>query len=106
MLNFLLLFYEYMVHFGSDEMTQPADTSGEQSSPIAITNGVNTLNGVNGLHDIRYPRNSTGEPYEVLKQYHSQPGKLRVAGIGAGATGTDKSNHSKKMLANTSQDYV
>lgn len=34
-----------------------------------------------------YPEAVTHDPYRVVPQYHSKPSKLRVAGIGAGASG-------------------
>lgn len=39
----------------------------------------------NGANDFSYPEMAT--PYRVLQQYHSKPTKLRVACIGAGASG-------------------
>lgn len=37
-------------------------------------------------------------PYKVLDQYHSQPSKMRVACIGAGATGLCTAYKMEKML--------
>ncbi|EEY17853.1 4-hydroxyacetophenone monooxygenase [Verticillium alfalfae VaMs.102] len=58
------------------------------------SHGTGTANGVNGhdngdlYQDFAYPPVvEDGTPYRVLKQYHSKPTKLRVACIGAGASG-------------------
>jgi len=52
------------------------------------TNGA-TQAQVNGIQDtaneFSYPEMAT--PYQVLPQYHSKPTKLRVACVGAGASG-------------------
>lgn len=45
-------------------------------------NGASTSNGADNFS---YPEMAT--PYRVLNQYHSKPTKLRVACIGAGASG-------------------
>ena len=34
------------------------------------------------------PEEQVQESYQILNQYHSKPSKLRVIGVGAGATGT------------------
>jgi hypothetical protein len=54
----------------------------DANSPSAIPNGTNcaTANA-----EFTYPEPQ--RPYHVLKQYHSKPTKLRVAGVGAGASG-------------------
>lgn len=39
----------------------------------------------NGANDFAYPEFTN--PYRILNQYHSKPTKLRVACIGAGASG-------------------
>ena len=49
------------------------------------TNSVNDANHSNGATHFSYPAGTT--PYRVLEQYHSKPTKLRVACIGAGASG-------------------
>ncbi|CRK49023.1 hypothetical protein BN1723_008343 [Verticillium longisporum] len=58
------------------------------------SNGTGAANGVSGhdsgnlYQDFAYPPVvEDGTPYRVLKQYHSKPTKLRVACIGAGASG-------------------
>lgn len=54
-------------------------------SPSA-TNGTNGADKpANDANTFSYPEMAT--PYRVLKQYHSKPTKLRVACIGAGASG-------------------
>ena len=50
----------------------------------SITNGVN---GHDLAADYPDPEPQTG-PYRVLEQYHSKRTRLRVASIGAGASGT------------------
>lgn len=75
-------------------MAPSAEASGTGNS--AGANGQNQANGqVNGqtngqakASDFSYPPViEPGTPYKVLPQYHSKPTKLRVACIGAGATG-------------------
>ncbi|EPE06691.1 4-hydroxyacetophenone monooxygenase [Ophiostoma piceae UAMH 11346] len=61
-------------------MTASGVTNGTDSS-----NGANVVDHSNGANDFSYPEGAT--PYRVLKQYHSKPTKLRVACIGAGASG-------------------
>lgn len=66
-------------------------------TPLEVTNGVdiaasqsvtpNGINGANGHAEFSYPESETQGPYQVVRQYHSKPSKLRVAGIGAGASG-------------------
>lgn len=59
---------------GTDEANEPSVIPG-------------VINGANG--HARFPC-SKSEPegaYQILPQYHSKPSKIRVAGIGAGASG-------------------
>ncbi|KAJ5697824.1 hypothetical protein N7488_011508 [Penicillium malachiteum] len=51
----------------------------ESITPPALVNG--------GKQHYVYPEPSAGGDYRVLDQYHSKAGKLRVACVGAGATG-------------------
>ncbi|KAL4919155.1 hypothetical protein BDW62DRAFT_209891 [Aspergillus aurantiobrunneus] len=47
-----------------------------------------TGSSTNGYHDrFTYPEPNPAGPYKVLDQYHSKPARLRVACIGAGASG-------------------
>lgn len=58
----------------------------------------------NGLHvndqsqDYDYPPSHVDGPYKILNQYHSRPSKLRVACIGAGASGLCLAYKMEKML--------
>lgn len=45
-----------------------------------------------------YPESTPDGPYRVLNQYHSKPRKLRVACVGAGASGLCLSYKMEKML--------
>lgn len=53
-------------------------------TPLEDTNGVKCTD---GHADFSYPESESQGPYQVVRQYHSKPSKLRVAGIGAGASG-------------------
>jgi hypothetical protein len=58
-----------------------------------------TLNGVNGTgvaYD--YPEATPAGPYRILDQYHSKPRKLRIACVGAGASGLCLAYKLEKML--------
>lgn len=55
----------------------PSHTNGNSN---AQTNGASSA-----ASEFTYPEMAT--PYQVLPQYHSKPTKLRVACIGAGASG-------------------
>lgn len=80
----------------------PSATTDIEPITNGLTNGVSngitpsstngtitpTPNGTKGFMEFSYPIATAPEgPYTVLPQYHSQPSKIRVAGIGAGATG-------------------
>lgn len=52
---------------------------------VVDANGNSSANGQVKSEEFTYPEMAT--PYRVLDQYHSKPTKLRVAGIGAGASG-------------------
>lgn len=56
---------------------------------VGVVDGINKphVNGVakTAKSDFDYPAMAT--PYRVLNQYHSKPTKLRVACVGAGASG-------------------
>lgn len=67
--------------------------SGGQSTMPSVVNGVN---GVAQGYD--YPETTTDGPYRVLDQYHSKPRRLRVACVGAGASGLCLAYKMNKML--------
>jgi hypothetical protein len=68
-------------------------------SPSKIPSSINGVNGVNGiLHELDYPEATPSGDYKVLKQYHSKPRKLRVACVGAGASGLCLAYKMEKML--------
>ncbi|KAL5340903.1 hypothetical protein BJX70DRAFT_359899 [Aspergillus crustosus] len=74
------------------------------------TNGASEANGTNGTHtqpsssspssSHTYPPPPVTKdtPYSILPQYHSQPAKLRIACIGAGASGLCLAYKLKQML--------
>lgn len=68
-------------------------------APSAMPNPNSETNGISG-HGLPYPNGigHSNEPYHVLPQYHSKPSKLRVAGIGAGATGLCLAYKMERML--------
>jgi hypothetical protein len=46
--------------------------------------------GQNGTHESEaFIASRRAEPYQILNQYHSQPSKIRVACVGAGASGRE-----------------
>jgi hypothetical protein len=45
------------------------------------------INGTDKCASFSYPESETQDPYQIVSQYHSRPSKLRIAGIGAGASG-------------------
>jgi cation diffusion facilitator CzcD-associated flavoprotein CzcO len=68
-------------------------------APSAMPSEVNGVNGISA--DIPYPvENAPEGPYRVLlDQYHSQVRKLRVASVGAGASGLCLAYKMEKMLS-------
>lgn len=55
--------------------------------------------GVNGIaNSYEYPETTPEGPYRVLDQYHSKPRRLRVACVGAGASGLCLAYKMGKML--------
>lgn len=82
-------------------------TNGDQATANGHTNGhanghvKEQINGhANGnASPYAYPPSvQEGAPYRVLKQYHSKPTKLRVACIGAGASGLCLAYKMGKMM--------
>ncbi|EPE24267.1 FAD/NAD(P)-binding protein [Glarea lozoyensis ATCC 20868] len=65
-------------------------------SAMPDSNGV-TTNGING-GGVPYAEAKTEDAYKVLPQYHSQASKLRVASIGAGASGLCLAYKMERML--------
>jgi NAD(P)-binding Rossmann-like domain len=58
-----------------------------------------SINGVNGIaDDYNYPEATPEGPYRVLNQYHSKPRKLRIACVGAGASGLCLAYKLERML--------
>jgi hypothetical protein len=57
---------------------------------------VQGIDGVGTTFD--YPKPTPEGPYRVLDQYHSKPSRLRVAGVGAGASGLCLAYKMEKML--------
>lgn len=58
-----------------------------------------TMNSANGHgRTFQYPEATPDGPYRVLNQYHSQPRRLRVACVGAGASGLCLAYKMEKML--------
>jgi monoamine oxidase len=53
---------------------------------------------VNGTDGMNYPEPTPEGPYRVLNQYHSRPDRLRVACVGAGASGLCLAYKMEKML--------
>lgn len=57
------------------------------------------MNGVDGIsQNYEYPEATPEGPYRVLNQYHSKPRKLRVAFVGAGASGLCMAYKMERML--------
>lgn len=73
----------YCIYFQISFQTYPSGTMSPSKMP-SITNGVN---GHDLSADYPDPELQTG-PYRVLDQYHSKRTRLRVASIGAGASGS------------------
>jgi cation diffusion facilitator CzcD-associated flavoprotein CzcO len=65
-------------------------------SPSTMPNG---LNGANGTYEeFSFPEATPEGPYRVLDQYHSKPRKMRIACVGAGASGLCLAYKLEKML--------
>lgn len=77
-----------------------AQTNGQSHMPSIV-------NGVDGVaQSYTYPENATDQPYHVLDQYHSKPRRLRVACVGAGASGLCLAYKMEKMLEAGSWDLT
>ena len=79
-------------------MHQEADSapSGASSGQSHMPSIINGINGVAQNYD--YPEQTPEGPYRVLDQYHSKPRRLRVACVGAGASGLCLAYKMEKML--------
>lgn len=79
-----------------------AELLSEAAPAPAPQNGHGGKNGLNGAvsEEFSYPPYvpENSGPYQILKQYHSKPTKLRVACIGAGASGLCLAYKMEKML--------
>lgn len=66
-----------------------AKTNGRANGTTATaTNGNGHASSDNGANTFHYPEAVDPKAsYEILQQYHSKPTKLRIACIGAGASG-------------------
>ena len=64
--------------------------------PTAMPSAVHGVNGVGATYS--YPERTPTGPYRVLDQYHSKPRKLRVACVGAGASGLCLAYKMERML--------
>ena len=76
------------------------------STKMHISNGTCSANDTNGVHGsshiVDVPELPSIElrsgPYEVLDEYHSKKSKIRVASVGAGASGLCLAYKMEKML--------
>lgn len=73
-----------------------APAGGGQSGQSHMPSAVDGVNGIGRAYD--YPEQTPEGPYRVLNQYHSQPRRLRVACVGAGASGLCLAYKMEKML--------
>jgi len=67
-----------------------AKTNGRANGTTTNSNGhaSSSIDNDNGANTFHYPKAVDPKaPYEILQQYHSKPTKLRIACIGAGASG-------------------
>lgn len=75
------------------------DASYEIPSPAEATTMPSIVEGQNGANThYSYPERSQEGPYRVLQQYHSKARKLRVACVGAGASGLCLAYKMERML--------
>ena len=92
----LRLFYPYRedphTTMPSNEGTNGVASSGQTTMPSVV----NDVDGI--LQSYAYPEATPKGTYEVLDQYHSKPQRLRVACVGAGASGLCLAYKMQKML--------
>ncbi|KAK3710796.1 hypothetical protein LTR37_010020 [Vermiconidia calcicola] len=74
----------------------PPPLEGGQSGQSQMPSIVEGINGVASSYD--YPEPTPEGPYQILDQYHSKPRRLRVACVGAGASGLCLAYKMNKML--------
>lgn len=73
--------------------------NGLPNGGIGQSNMPSVVNGINGIaQSYAYPQANPEGPYRVLDQYHSKPDRLRVACVGAGASGLCLAYKMEKML--------
>jgi cation diffusion facilitator CzcD-associated flavoprotein CzcO len=65
-------------------------------APSELLTPINGMNGIANMYEYP-PANPEGE-YRILQQYHSKPSKLRVACVGAGASGLCLAYKMEKMM--------
>ncbi|KAL5390168.1 hypothetical protein PMIN06_002078 [Paraphaeosphaeria minitans] len=75
-----------------------------EMAPSKLLTPINGVNGIANMYDYP-PANPEGE-YRVLQQYHSKPSKLRVACVGAGASGLCLSYKMEKMMVPGSWELI
>jgi hypothetical protein len=79
----------------------------EEGTPMSPSTMPSTLNGANGTYkEFEYPSATPNGPYKVLDQYHSKPRKMRIACVGAGASGLCLAYKLEKMLTPGSWELV
>ena len=83
----------------------PGNTNGTNGAHEA--NGTNGVKNDNGANTFYYGEEvSPDAPYKVLPQYHSKPTKLRVACVGAGASGLCLAYKMEKMMIPSSWELT
>lgn len=88
---------EGMGDASSDLKEVPSSTgTSTEATNLKPINGSHPTNGAVPQYD--YPEPTPDGPYKVIDQYHSKPRKLRVACVGAGATGLCLAYKMERML--------
>jgi hypothetical protein len=76
-----------------------SDASSKSEPAMAPSELLTHINGMNGIANMyEYPPANPEGEYRILKQYHSKPSKLRVACVGAGASGLCLAYKMEKMM--------
>jgi cation diffusion facilitator CzcD-associated flavoprotein CzcO len=78
-------------------MGDASATTATADQPTAMPSTVHGVSGLGGAH-YNYPEGTPDGPYRVLQQYHSKPRKLRVACVGAGASGLCLAYKMERMM--------
>lgn len=83
----------------TDTSTTSSSTPAISESAMAPSELLTAVSGVNGIANMYDypPANPEGE-YRILQQYHSKPSKLRVACVGAGASGLCLAYKMERMM--------